>query len=204
MKRRKGLSGDEKREKMLAIFHEKLDVFNLKEVEKWSVKAGIIPQSVKEVLDLLVADSLVDSDKIGIGNFYWSFPSQMLKILEKQTDTFSSQADDLEKENRELQQKITLEAAKREENKQRKDLEKRIAEDSKEAKALAEEIQKYERLDPKRLEEFKRKEKELKAEINEFTDNVFAVRSWMLKQNPMISAADLNKMFEIPEEFDNI
>ncbi len=41
MKKRRGLSADEKREKMLRTFHDKLEVFNLKEIEKFSVKAGI-------------------------------------------------------------------------------------------------------------------------------------------------------------------
>lgn len=32
-------------------------------------------QSVKDVLQSLVDDSLVDFDKIGSGNFYWALPS---------------------------------------------------------------------------------------------------------------------------------
>ncbi len=32
-------------------------------------------QSVKEVLQSLVDDNLVDFDKIGSGNFYWALPS---------------------------------------------------------------------------------------------------------------------------------
>ena len=41
MKKKKGLSADEKRDIMLKIFHERLEVFNFKEIEKFSVKAGI-------------------------------------------------------------------------------------------------------------------------------------------------------------------
>ena len=35
------MSQDEKREKMLRVFHDKLEVFNIKEIEKFSIKAGI-------------------------------------------------------------------------------------------------------------------------------------------------------------------
>lgn len=32
--------------------------------------------TVKDILDSLVADDLVLCEKIGAGNYYWSFPSQ--------------------------------------------------------------------------------------------------------------------------------
>lgn len=41
MKKKKGLSVDEKRDIMLKIFHKRLEVFNFKEIEKFSIKAGI-------------------------------------------------------------------------------------------------------------------------------------------------------------------
>ena len=40
-KRRKGVSLEEKRERILRIYHESKDVFNLKEVEKLGAKAGV-------------------------------------------------------------------------------------------------------------------------------------------------------------------
>ena len=46
------------------------------DVEKLAPKKGVIVQSVKEVLQALVDDSLVHQDKIGISNFFWSFPSE--------------------------------------------------------------------------------------------------------------------------------
>ncbi|KAG8696827.1 hypothetical protein FRC09_008243 [Ceratobasidium sp. 395] len=36
---------------------------------------GIVQQSVKEILQSLVDDNLVQSDKIGSSNFFWCFPS---------------------------------------------------------------------------------------------------------------------------------
>jgi hypothetical protein len=38
----------------------------------------IVSQSVKEVLDSLVADNLIQMDKIGTSNYFWSFPSAAL------------------------------------------------------------------------------------------------------------------------------
>ena len=40
-----------------------------------------VTQSIKDVLQSLVDDNLVDLEKIGIQNFYWSFPSkEMVKV----------------------------------------------------------------------------------------------------------------------------
>lgn len=73
---KKGLSFEEKRARMLEFFYEKKEVLTLKELEKVMPKLkGIVMQSVKEVLQSLVDDNLVDHDKIGAGNFYWALPS---------------------------------------------------------------------------------------------------------------------------------
>ncbi|QRV96557.1 meiotic nuclear division-like protein [Ceratobasidium sp. AG-Ba] len=72
----RGLSADEKRVKLVEIFHETRDFYQLKELEKLGPKMkGIVSQSVKEVLQSLVDDGIVQSDKIGSSNFFWCFPS---------------------------------------------------------------------------------------------------------------------------------
>ncbi|KAK4391757.1 Meiotic nuclear division protein 1 [Sesamum angolense] len=63
--KKRGLSLDEKREKMLQIFYESQDFFLLKELEKLGPKKGVITQSVKDVVQSLVDDDLVFKDKIG-------------------------------------------------------------------------------------------------------------------------------------------
>lgn len=44
---RKGLSAEEKREKILGIYHSTKAVFNLKEIEKAASKLGVVSQTVK-------------------------------------------------------------------------------------------------------------------------------------------------------------
>ncbi len=75
-KKRKGLSADDKRSVILSIYHEKKDPLNLKEIENFASKLGVVQQTVKEHNQSLVDDGLVLSDKIGSSNFYWSFPSK--------------------------------------------------------------------------------------------------------------------------------
>jgi hypothetical protein len=44
-------------------------------------KKGIVSQTVKDIAASLVSDDLIKSDKIGIGVFYWSFPSESLLVV---------------------------------------------------------------------------------------------------------------------------
>ncbi len=83
-KKGRGLSFEEKRKRLSEFLLEKKDFFQLKELEKMVPKAtGIVMQSVKEVLQSLVDDRLVNSEKIGTSNYFWSFPSTALQTVKK-------------------------------------------------------------------------------------------------------------------------
>lgn len=43
----------------------------------------IVAQSVKDVLMSLVDDGLVTMDKIGTSNYFWSYPSAALQLVQK-------------------------------------------------------------------------------------------------------------------------
>lgn len=80
------------------LFYAKQDFFLLKELEKIAPKEkgpsaivhlflgqslmhsfpylGIVAQSVKDVVQSLVDDNLVDTDKIGTSVYFWAFPSK--------------------------------------------------------------------------------------------------------------------------------
>ena len=75
MSKRKRVTADEKRTRMLNFFHEKREFYTLKELETIIPKeCGVIQQAVKDVLQALVDDGLVHSDKIGTSVYFWSFP----------------------------------------------------------------------------------------------------------------------------------
>ena len=46
---KKGLNFEEKRKRILDIYYEKKEVFNLKEIEKLGAKKGVILQAIKDV-----------------------------------------------------------------------------------------------------------------------------------------------------------
>uniref|UniRef100_M0ZHL3 Meiotic coiled-coil protein n=1 Tax=Solanum tuberosum TaxID=4113 RepID=M0ZHL3_SOLTU len=90
MSKKRGLSLDEKREKMLQIFYDSQGFFLLKELEKSGPKKGVISQSVKDVIQSLVDDDLVFKDKIGTSVYFWSLPScagNQLRTVYKKLET---------------------------------------------------------------------------------------------------------------------
>lgn len=75
MSKRKGVSFEEKRIRLLQLFYERKEFFTLKELEKIAAKEkGIVAQAVKDVLQTLVDDGLVRSEKIGTSVYFWTFP----------------------------------------------------------------------------------------------------------------------------------
>lgn len=75
MSKRKGVSAEEKKTRMLQLFYEKKEFFQLKELEKIAPKEkGIIVNSVKDVVQSLVDEGLIDTDRIGTSVYYWAFP----------------------------------------------------------------------------------------------------------------------------------
>eukprot|EP00002_Diphylleia_rotans_P009491 TRINITY_DN1979_c0_g1_i2.p1 TRINITY_DN1979_c0_g1~~TRINITY_DN1979_c0_g1_i2.p1 ORF type:complete len:129 (-),score=37.02 TRINITY_DN1979_c0_g1_i2:149-535(-) len=116
MSKRKGLSFDEKRERLLEIFYEKQEVFTLKELEKLGPKLkGIIEQTVKDVLQSLQDDSLVEFDKIGISNYFWAFPSQAGLKRRRRIEQLNQEIEKAETLQESLKQKIEEAASLREE-----------------------------------------------------------------------------------------
>ena len=108
MSKKRGLSLEEKRTKMVELFHEKKEFLLLKEVEKVAFKEkGIVSQSVKDVLQSLVDDDMINSDKIGSSVYFWSFPSNSLVVKQKKLNDLSSKIDSHSRRNKELQSVIS-------------------------------------------------------------------------------------------------
>ena len=87
--------------KMMGIFVDGDERFyNIKELEKLSKTKGIAANEVKIILESLVSDGKLESDKIGSSLFYWSFP-------EKKIEADKMKSDELKWKNKELNDTLT-------------------------------------------------------------------------------------------------
>ncbi|XP_063536996.1 meiotic nuclear division protein 1 homolog [Cydia strobilella] len=156
MSKKRGLSAEEKRTKMLEIFHNSKDFFQLKELEKIAPKEkGITMQSVKEVVQSLVDDHLVDSEKIGTSIYFWSFPSKVKNAKKRKLNEMQNEHAECTKKLKKTEEAIASESIGREATEERTDILKSLEEIKKQEEALKKQLQKYRDSDPEYIAQLK-------------------------------------------------
>ncbi|GBC10523.1 hypothetical protein RclHR1_00970024 [Rhizophagus clarus] len=201
---KKGLSLAEKRKRLEALFHETKDFYQLKELEKDAPKSkGIVANTVKDVLQSLVDDNLVNTDKIGTSNYYWSFPSSALQSRKARIEELTQELQKFKEKNTELQSNIDLAYDGREKSDDRAILLKKVAELEAINKKHQESLARFRECDPALLEA-KENHANLALECgNRWTENIYLLQSYCL-QKFNIERADFNQQFGIPEDFDTL
>ncbi|KIY62139.1 meiotic nuclear division protein 1, partial [Cylindrobasidium torrendii FP15055 ss-10] len=195
----RGLSAEEKRIKLLEIFHE-----TLKELEKLGPKMkGIVSQSVKEVLQSLVDDGLVQGDKIGSSNFFWSFPSQQGALVQTRLKMAQEQRDASKVQLADIRAQIVVEKEKRKDSAERSAALEQLTRLKKEVVKLDAELSAYGACDPKKLEETRRGIMLAKEAAIRWTDNYSIAMSWFV---PRIDtdASEVRKFLNVEEEYEDI
>ncbi|KAL7668673.1 hypothetical protein ACOME3_009367 [Neoechinorhynchus agilis] len=178
------------------------EFFQLKEIEKISQKRlGINSNLVKEIVTGLVADNLVDTDRIGQSHYYWSYPSKVVNILEMEETKIKELIREFDEKVHNVE--VLLEKQQEKSNSASDRTQKlQILESLKEKKRDL--IGKYALVcerDPIRIEEIQSQCKDLIELINEWTDNVLIVKQW-LKQKFHVEDSIINKQFNIPADLD--
>ncbi|KAG7208636.1 hypothetical protein KM043_014843 [Ampulex compressa] len=202
MSKRKGVSLDEKRMRMLQIFYEKREFFTLKELEKIAPKEkGIVVQSVKDVLQALVDDGLVRSEKIGTSTYFWTFPGENITAIEHRIAAGNKRVVEAEFKLQKLKEAYQREQAGKEDTEERRALLQELEELRKKEKDLIKQVAKFSDADPEVIAKLNEKAKDYKEATNIWTDNIFAIQSWC-KNKFDISEETLNRQFGIPEDLE--
>ncbi|KAK2968218.1 hypothetical protein RJ640_027350 [Escallonia rubra] len=182
--KKRGLSLDEKREKMLQIFYDSQDFYLLKELEKLGPKKGVISQSVKDVIQSLVDDDLVLKDKIGTSIYFWSLPScagNQLRTVYKKLD---SDLQSSKKRLVELGQQCDALKKGREESEEREEALSELKAIEQKYNELKEEMGQFADNDPAAFEAMKQATEVAHAAANRWTDNIFTLRQWCSNNFP--------------------
>ncbi|RDD46548.1 Meiotic nuclear division protein 1-like protein [Trichoplax sp. H2] len=204
MSKRRGLSFEEKRSRMLELFYETKNFYQLKELEKIAQKQkGITSMSVKDVLQSLVDDAMVEQDKIGTSNYFWSFPSKATNQRKRKLETLKSQISECEMKKKKLQQSKDDHANCRKDTDKRKKLLEKIEELSSRRDSLTVELRQYQGCDPELVEEAKLLKKVSLEAANRWTDNIFSIKSWC-RNKFCFEDKVIDKQFGIPEDFDYV
>ncbi|XP_062991321.1 meiotic nuclear division protein 1 homolog isoform X1 [Elgaria multicarinata webbii] len=202
--KKRGLSVEEKRTRMMEIFFETKDVFQLKDIEKIAPKEkGITAMSVKDVLQSLVDDGMVDTDRIGTSNYFWAFPSKALHARKRKLEELQNEFSEYFQKKRTLEESIEKSKIGRQDTAERTALTKELTALRQKKDQLKAAIDKYKECDPDIVEEIRQANKVAKEAANRWTDNIFAVKSWA-KRKFGFEDGKIDKTFGIPEDFDYI
>ncbi|KAF8135577.1 meiotic nuclear division protein 1 [Boletus edulis] len=200
----RGLSAEEKRVKLLEIFHESKDFYQLKELEKLGPKLkGIVSQSVKEVLQSLVDDGLVQGDKIGSSNFFWSFPSQRGSILQNRLNAAKETKRNHDNQIAELGAVLGRERALRPESAARTSAVEKVVEARQHIVALEKELEAYGACDPIKVEEKKRAITLAHEAAVRWTDNYSILLAYFTRQRG-VDVQEVRRFLEIGEDYEDI
>jgi len=202
--KKRGLSIEEKRSRMLEIFYERKDFFQLKELEKIAPKEkGIIVQSVKDVVTSLVDDSLIDTDKIGTCVYFWAFPSKAIASRKRKQGEFNARLEELKMKRQQTTKALEKMKSEKNDTAERSEVLATLSQKKAEREKLLKDLQKYRDCDPAIIEKMKTDVKTALDASNRWTDNVFSMKSWC-KNKFFMEDSVLNKQFSIPEELDYI
>lgn len=197
---KKGMSKEEKLSTILSIYQNKKQPFNLKEIEKEGSSAGVVSQAIKDVNKELVDDSLVSTDKIGSGVFFWSFPSATLhkKNLEVTSldTTIKRKSVALGGINASLE-----EAKKGRDNSGRDEKIRRLCELTEREGVLRRQLEANKMNDPEQVAMMEMQAKLCMEGANRWVDNTWAVKSFLTKKKGM-SSKEADKILSIKEDFD--
>ncbi|EJD46524.1 meiotic nuclear division protein 1 [Auricularia subglabra TFB-10046 SS5] len=198
----RGLSAEEKRTKLLEIFRESKDIFVLKELEKNAPKLkGIVQQSVKEVLQSLIDDHMVQCEKI----VYWSFPSQAGATITTKLDDAKKQLEALDAEILTLKEAIERERADRVDSPARTKQLAELAKLQTQLASLEKELTQYGRCDPVQIER-KREAVGLAREAAvRWTDNTMvALQTLLARAGGQIADAEIRAHFGLEDGFEDL
>lgn len=204
MSKKRGLSLEGKRGKILEIFYESQDFYLLKELEKLGPKKGVISQSVKDVVQSLVDDDLVLKDKIGTSVYFWSLPSCAGNQLRNVYRKLESDLQSSKKRHTELVEQCNALKKGREESDEREEALEELKAIELKHNELKDEMGQYADNDPAAFEAMKNAIEVAHVAANRWTDNIFTLQQWCSNNFPQ-AKEELEQMYKdvgIPEDFD--
>lgn len=177
---KKGLSRDEKLQRCQELLHETKTAMTLKELETRCYKEkGIVSNTVKDIAGELCADGLVVCEKIGLSNYYWSFPSQALVARINRKANWDESIGTKKRRREELAEDETKLAAARDPLDGERDIKlARYAELCQDEAKVDAELKLLSNNDPELIEAVKLDTNVAKTAIERWTDNLYTVKKF--------------------------
>lgn len=143
--------------------------------------------AVEAVNQELIDDGMVDTDKIGPGNFYWSFPSKKDQEILRRRERVQSALDDAEASMEPLRKRRAAAAVGKEDTPERDEKVRRLNAMRNERQALEVEAETLKDRDPEEVARLEADIGTCKDAADRWTDNIYEIKSWLMKKRGVSS-----------------
>ena len=190
MKKKKGMSLEEKRQILLGLFRKEHSFFHYKEIEKYCTQHKLNFMIVKDLLQGILADNLVETEKIGSSSFYWSLPTRVLaakkNILERENERKENIISDIENTNKKINECKNL---RKNDDRQKKldELDECIKKKDEYDKI----IKSFKKSDPERYEKLINENKSYVQLYDNWADNIYTLEQWLRTKRPDVKIIDM-------------
>ena len=184
MKKKKGLSLEDKRQILLKLFKGSGSFYHYKDIEKHCTQNKISFMLVKDLLAGITDDNLLETEKIGSSAFYWSLPNRVYDAKLKQLEREKTNIENAKNEINNLDQKIEDNKAIRVENDERKKNLEELAELENQKKEYLKVLKDFENKDPEKYEKYINTTKNMSQLNDLWVDNIFTIEQWMKIKRP--------------------
>ncbi|KAL8825826.1 MAG: hypothetical protein Q9191_004173 [Dirinaria sp. TL-2023a] len=169
---------------ILSYFRQSMTVHTLKELEKALPSVATINgMQVKDYLQDLTNNNQIHVEKIGSGNWYWSFASEETRVRENELAKLRADLQGVEANVADLEMKINTAREERAggRGEDREELVKKQQVLAEEVAALRKELAGYADADPGEVERKRKEVEDLKVKAERWTDNLLLLESYILK-----------------------
>ncbi|KAK4542113.1 hypothetical protein LTR36_007144 [Oleoguttula mirabilis] len=196
---------------IVTYFQKSRVAHNIKDLEKHLPSvASINGMQVKDYLQSLSDENKINVEKIGSGNWYWSFASQDKKTRQKALEDAQTAYHKADAVNEDLKQKLAEAQAQRADEEDmldsggesRDDLTATRAEMNAEVKLLQKELAAYSDDDPTELERKKKESQTLSVEAEQYSDEILSMEGWFKNIIPDEEGMMMLRMSMYGDEFD--
>jgi hypothetical protein len=164
---------------------------------------SLLSLSIADINNALVDDGLVDKEKIGGSNYFWSFPTKKERKMQLQHEETLKLIEELKVKNTDSESKLADAKRGREENDDGERAKKlaRLGDLSKERTDNETELETLKENDPQALVDLDKELKLVVGSANRWTDNLFTCKAYLTKKRGM-DPKEASRILGITATFD--
>eukprot|EP00579_Thalassiosira_antarctica_P000968 CAMPEP_0201866866 /NCGR_PEP_ID=MMETSP0902-20130614/1299_1 /ASSEMBLY_ACC=CAM_ASM_000551 /TAXON_ID=420261 /ORGANISM="Thalassiosira antarctica, Strain CCMP982" /LENGTH=213 /DNA_ID=CAMNT_0048391915 /DNA_START=127 /DNA_END=768 /DNA_ORIENTATION=- len=199
----KRMSADEKSEAILGVYHSTKEVYTEKEIISLAAKAGVNQNTIADINQALCDDGLVDKEKIGGSNYFWSFPAKKDRLNEITHQETVKKIETIKSNIKEAEARLADAKRGREEDESGERAKKmaRRVELTKSLGAAQVELDKLKQNDPREIANLEQELKLVTNGAHRWTDNIFSCKDYLVKKRGMVKK-EANQYLGITDNFD--